>query len=206
MFIVFEGIDRCGKSTLSVLFQEYLNNRYRGDDGLLLIDPSFGDFVWTKEPTFTTEEADNLNSPEFTNEYKRELLFYISRTRHQEFISGKNVVCDRYIWTGLTYAKLFSPDCYGFAKELYLSDELFLKPDIQVFVDTPVDVCMERAKKLGEPINRSTLESLRENYLTTKQFFVNPIITIESIKKPEEVLEELVEKIEPFFNLSYTGC
>ena len=138
--IIFDGIDKVGKSTLSVNFTQYLNKLYRDEDGLLKIDPHFGDFIWTKEPLFTTEEADFLNSPGYIDEYRRERIFFESRMNHQKLIAGKNVVCDRYIWSGLAYANKYSPGCFRFAKELYLSENLFIKPDLYIFVDTPPGV------------------------------------------------------------------
>lgn len=200
MLIVFEGIDRSGKSSLSVLFQEYLNNSHRTPEGLLKTDPHLGDFVWTKEPTFTTEEADHLNSPEFKNEFKRELLFFTSRIRHQNFMAGKNIICDRYIWSGLAYAKMFSPNCYNFAKELYLSEELFMQPDLQIFVDTPVEICYGRAEELGEELNKDNLIKLRDSFLETMKLFKTPIIIMESVGSFDKVLEELKERIEPYLN------
>lgn len=186
--IIFDGIDKVGKSTLSVNFTQYLNKLYRDEDGLLKIDPHFGDFIWTKEPLFTTEEADFLNSPGYIDEYRRERIFFESRMNHQKLIAGKNVVCDRYIWSGLAYANKYSPGCFRFAKELYLSENLFIKPDLYIFVDTPPEVCASRDAALDLDV----LRELRESFLKTKDYIKTPIITIQAVDGEESTLRNLI--------------
>jgi thymidylate kinase len=194
MLIVFEGIDNSGKSTLSLAFQKYINNDFRSVDGVLKVDPHLGDFVWTKEPMFTSEEADTLNSPSFTNQFARERLFFESRMRHQDMVSGKNLICDRYIWSGIAYALKFSPECYEFARALYLSDTLFIQPDLYIFVDTPPEVCFDR----DPSVELDRLKSLQQAYLSTQQFITTPVITMQAIGGEQCALDQLVELFENF--------
>ena len=201
MIIIFEGIDNSGKSTLSNSFGHYINNDFRSEDGALKVDPHLGDFIWTKEPTFTTEEADELNSSACTDQFSRERLFFESRLRHQDLIAGRNIICDRYIWSGIAYAKKFSPECFGFAKELYLSENLFIQPDLYVFVDTPVVVCHERDTSVG----MDRLMSLRQAYIETEQHIKVPIIQMQAVDGEEEALKVLINKFEwhvSHYNLS----
>jgi len=200
MLIVFEGIDRSGKSTLSRQFGHYINDDFRSEDGALKIDPHFGDFVWTKEPTFTTEEADELNNT-CTDQYVRERVFFESRLRHQDLLAGRNIICDRYIWSGIAYAKKFSPNCFDFVKELYLSENLFLQPDLYVFLDTPVDICHERDTSVGY----DRLNSLRLAYIECSQYIKTPVIQMQAVGGEKEALEGLIGKFEwhvSHYNLS----
>lgn len=152
-FIVFEGHDRCGKSSLSVEFQKYLNTEFSDGKGGVTLDPQLGPFVWTKEPSFTSDEADRLNSKEMKNQFQREALFFESRVGHQEFLKTHNIVCDRYVWSGMAYAKVFSPECFKFARELYMNKKLFLQPDLYIYVNAHMDTCLKRDPSL----NRDTL-------------------------------------------------
>ena len=189
MLVVFEGVDKSGKSTLSLSFFKWLNNEYRDADGSLAADPHLGDFLWTKEPTFSSEEADLLNSAESPlNEYQRERVFFESRMRHQEMLSCHNVVCDRYVLSGIAYAYVFSRNCYEFAKELYLSENLFVAPDLYVFVDTPPEVCYDRDCSL----DLDKLKAIREAYLTTKSYIKTPIITIQGLGGEQRTLDRMV--------------
>lgn len=190
MFIVFEGIDRSGKSTLSVNFQEWVNDEYRDDDGALRTDPHLGDFIWTKEPTFSTEEADRLNSDDSPlDEYERERIFFESRLRHQELLGTNNIVCDRYLWSGIAYAMFFSPHCYRLLKELYLHSGLFVQPDLYVFVDTPPEVCYDR----DPTTDLEKLRGLRDAYIETQELISQPVLTLPGLGGEDRTLAKFVD-------------
>lgn len=198
MLIAFEGIDGSGKSTLSVAFEQYLNQKFRCSDGTLKLDPHLGDFIWTKEPIFTTEEADILNAKEFADEYKRERVFFESRIRHQDIISGKNVICDRYLWSGVAYAHTFSPACYELLREMYLSEDLFIQPDLYIFIDTPLEVCFDRKPLVG--IDR--LKAVRSSYMTTRRYIHAPVLTVSSIGGEEYSLNNLISKFDEYVSMN----
>jgi len=187
--VVFEGTDATGKSSLSLNFIQYLNKFFKDADGLPKIDPHLGDFVWTKEPQFSTEQADLLNSPGYIDEYRRERLFFESRIKHQKLIAGKNVICDRYIWSGLAYSYKYSPGCFRFAKELYLCEQLFIQPDLYVFVDTPPEVCCSRDPSLSLDVVRE----LREAYLKTKEYIKTPVLILPYVEGEEASMKKFVE-------------
>lgn len=153
MLISFEGIDGSGKSFTAKALAEDI------------------EFIYTKEPTFTSEEADALNLGS-KNEIQREIEFALDRIRHTNDVLRKcaNVICDRYIWTGLAYCQMYNPSAFPFAEALY-KHKFFLKPDVYVFVDTPVEICFERKKV--QPIEH--LQKLREAY-----YKILPIIQAES--------------------------
>jgi len=192
MFIAFEGIEQSGKSTLSVKFTSYLNKS--DEDGLLKIDPHFGDFIWTKEPSFSPEEANKLNTSPYMDEYRRERLFFESRIRHQNQLAGKNVVCERYLWSGLAYAHRYSKDCFRFLKELYTSDSLFIPPDLYVFINTPVEVCCERDPSLDIDIQKE----LQASYTATESYIKVPILRIEPLDDEDATVNLLINLFEEY--------
>ncbi|MFA5436329.1 MAG: hypothetical protein WC372_09870, partial [Candidatus Neomarinimicrobiota bacterium] len=120
--IVFEGIDNSGKTSIS-----------KGVLQLLQKDFPLDNWVWGKEPDFSTEEADRLNDPaRKNNEADREILFLESRLRQLPKYRESNVVLDRYLWTGIAYSKLFSPSVFSFVSRLYQNENIFKVPDITV--------------------------------------------------------------------------
>lgn len=176
MFIAFEGVDGSGKTLLSKLMCNALNVHRFNDDG--------DEFVWTKEPTFGTEKADELNA-DVTKEsqYSRELRFMEDRLRHQGMLSERvNVVCDRYIWSGIAYVKKFSPDALGFLTECYTYPRLFRQPDVHVLVDTPLEVCCERR----QDVEMERLESLQRAYYETIRYIESPIVKVSAERSEEE--------------------
>lgn len=189
---MFEGIDKSGKSSLSLRFVQYLNKNFRSEDGLLKADPHFGDYVWTREPAFGRELSNELNAIEYMDEYGREATFLESRLKHQNFLAGKNVVCDRYIWSGLAYSKVLSPNCYDLLRRIYLNSTFFIHPDIYIFIDTSPDVCYSRDPVL----NIETLKKLKRAYDDTRIFIQCPVITISSEGGEDMVFESLTVKYE----------
>lgn len=177
-FMVFESIDGAGKTTLSKRLAEQL------------------DWFWTKEPTFTSEQADslNLNSKDETG---REVEFAIDRIKHISEISklNKNIICDRYIWSGLVYCLKYNQKAFDFIKNFYLHD-FFPKPDYYVFVDTPPEICLERAKNRSENFSLSLddLNDLRRLYLETEKIMSkqSKIITIKNIGRVEDIVNSIV--------------
>jgi len=144
MLIAFEGIDGSGTFMAKKLAEEI-------------------SLLYTSEPTFTPEEADALNLGS-KNDIEREIEFAIDRIRHTNNILRKyeNIICDRYIWSGLAYCEMYNPIASPFAKALY-KHEFFVKPDVYIFIDTPVEICFKRKKV--QPIEH--LQKLREAYYKT---------------------------------------
>jgi dTMP kinase len=160
MIIVFEGIDGSGKTTVSKLLAKKLN------------------FTWTKEPTFTSEKADSLNKEKDIP--KREVEFLIDRIKHQDILNkNENIICDRYIWSGLSYCKVYNPTSYDFIKILY-QHSYFRKPDLYIFIDTPIEVCLQRQELRSNSKVLTTddivkLTILRRSYLDTKELIGSKI-------------------------------
>lgn len=175
--IVFEGVDNSGKTTISKI-----------------IAKRYPEFKWSKEPIFTTEEADRLNSDEFKGkDAKREVFFLEGRLAQQKFYQENMVLLDRYLWSGLAYAKAFSPSIYPFCQELYQDYKIFKRPDLVIFMDTPLESCYDREPKLKETPGR--LENLRAAYMGTKEFMHCPIEAIDGSKTVEECVAACIRAI-----------
>jgi len=184
MFIVFEGIDGCGKTTLSKKLCNYFAE-----------NEPHKKWFWTKEPTFSSEEADVLNSKEMKNQYARERLFFEDRINHQKELEHyRNIVCDRYIMSGLAYASVFAPLTFEMIKELYLNTKIFRQPDLQIFVDTPIETCLERRK---EDVKEENLKLLRNKYLEIINLYNNSskIYVFNPVEGEKESFNKLIREI-----------
>lgn len=195
MFIAFEGIDGAGKTTLSLALCEYLNKKYKPEDS----------YLWTKEPDFSSEEADILNSLKGTTASDREAAFLSSRIKHQNIIrEHSNIICDRYVWSALAYSLVHSFVYYPLLERVYTNESVFMPPDLYIFVDTQVSTC---AKRLNEnnTTNRLKLCKLSVAYEQTSTLIKKtPIITISSCARKnmseEDSInidkEDMISKIE----------
>jgi thymidylate kinase len=206
--IVFEGIDNSGKTTLSKKILEILNNDLKGaldrlrqapdNTGMIEFLSSWESrpWVWSKEPDFSTEEADRLNSKDSKlSEAQREVLFLESRLRKQHLYNSTNILLDRYLWTGVAYAKVFSPSTYEFVKVLYASP-IFKKPDLMIFVDTDVKICHEREPE----VSLERLNLIRDAYMATKDIVGCPVVIIDGNGDVETNVGRALKPIEDLFN------
>lgn len=176
---VFEGIDNSGKTTLSKrLADNYFN----------------AGAVWSKEPVFSTEMADKLNSPDsHLSDAEREVLFLEGRIKQQELYNSKTCFLDRYLWTGAAYAKAFSPSIYEFCEALYKSKMIFKRPSMTFFIDTPVEICVEREQMRPNPdpnVNIERLSLVRQSYMDTMHVVDDsPILFLDGKQTPDQLYE-----------------
>ncbi len=195
MFIVFEGIDGSGKTTLSRKLQNFLLLR-----GIKAI--------WTKEPYTAYIREIVINNK--LSAWEETLLFITDRSIHvRELIGPKlekgfTVICDRFYLSTFAYQ--------GFGKGIPLEDIKKIhrtvidevKPDITFLLDIEPYKALERIKSRGnfskfEKLN--FLQKVREGFLElakeeTNTFILNGEKNIYQLLG--EVLEILSKKIEIF--------
>ena len=203
IFITFEGIDGCGKTTQA----RYLSDYLRGKNIK---------FIMTREPGGTRvaekirEILLNRDNIEITG--RTELLLYLaSRAQHTDEViipalkSGVWVISDRYSDSSVAYQGAGR----GLGVESVRNMTLFatdgLEPDLTFFIDISPETAYLRMKKQGKVFDR--LESETENFMNEvrkgyywimencrKRFF-----RIDGEKSPEKVWEDiksiLMEKI-----------
>ncbi|MFH1672553.1 MAG: dTMP kinase [Pseudomonadota bacterium] len=143
MFITFEGIEGCGKSTQIRLLADFFKKNSR-------------DFIVTKEPggteIGTKIRSILLNSVNAKINPLTELLLYeADRAQHVEEIirpsleAGKIVLCDRFFDATVVYqgyARELGLDLIGCLHENILKG---LKPDLTIILDCPVAIGLKRA-------------------------------------------------------------
>lgn len=155
-FIVFEGIDGCGKSTQARI----LADRF----GVLLTQEPYDSQISAQVRKILREESDSYSRAEELTE-----LFIKDRRIHvEEYIlprieRGENVVSDRYDLSTIAYQATQGLDInYLIGRHRGL-----LVPDITFFVDTPVEVCMKRTDRQEKKFEDDAQfqNKLRMNYL-----------------------------------------
>ncbi|MGK0290353.1 MAG: dTMP kinase [bacterium] len=205
MFITFEGIDGCGKSSQLELVKEWFAQKKI-------------DFVATREPGGTTigkgirEVLLDPANTSFVSE--AELLLYLAdRVQHiHEFIqpalaAKKVVLCDRYHDATVAYQ--------GGGRQLdiqwteVLTKRLILSPDLTIWFDVPVEVGQKRIQKreqeAGIEKNRLDLENIAfhqrvaDAYQTI--YLQNPhrVVRIDAQGSLEETLQNTIQALQQKF-------
>lgn len=150
VFITFEGIDACGKSTQAKLLSEFLE--HKGYDVLLTKEPG-GTDVGRKIMQIVLD-SNNVNI-----DINTEILLYAAdRIQHiKELLipalqQGKVVISDRYIDSSYAYQGVIAGK-----KPVYEANNEaanLLTPDLTILIITPVEEC------LGRLVDRKKLDRI----------------------------------------------
>jgi dTMP kinase len=199
MFITFEGLDFCGKSTQVELLQEYLEKL--GESVIIIREPG-----GVKISEKIRELLLDHNNFEMFHETEL-LLFAASRaqlvreTIIKRLKENKIVISDRFHDSSIAYQ--------GFGREIDTDFVIDLQkfavgeaiPDITFFLDIPVSEVFERKKQLHDDkldrIERSQkefYEKVREGYdflSKTEERFVK----LDGLMGIKEIHNEIVQRI-----------
>ena len=198
-FLVFEGIDGSGKSTLIDLFCAKLEEKKLS-------------FVKTKEPGGTKigQEIRNLlleKSHIHLSSISETLLYYADRRQHiEEFIKPhlkKNitVVSDRY-WASTSAYQCGGRNINeGFVESLKQQVCQDCEPDLWILLDLPIEITLKRlflSKKDRDRMemeNSSFHQRVRDYYLNLAKKDPEKWLVLSGKKSPSILLEELLSHL-----------
>lgn len=197
LFIVFEGPDGSGKTTIMNEVGEYLKQNKIP-------------FVSTREPggIGISEQIREviLNKNNTKMDGRTEALLYAA-SRRQHLVEkvipalkdGKIVLCDRFVLSSLAYQ--------GYARGLGIDEVLDINkfaieeymPDINILFDLEPEIGLKRIEKNHKrEVNRLDLEALefhekvREGYLLLEKQFENKVIKVDASKSINEVKKDVL--------------
>jgi len=199
MFIVFEGIDGCGKSTQIKKFAEYLFSKDKHNHVILTRNP----YKDTDIRGILRQDDDPL-----TQSDKLANLFIEDRKLHAQevIIPGieKNhfVVSDRYKLSTIAYQGAQGLSILDLIKR----HEKLPIPDITFIIDLSAQDSALRMKKEESrsehkfEADLNFLENVRQNYLKTKDFLTNEkIFIIDGKRDIDSIFNEIVSIFEKEF-------
>ena len=197
LFITFEGIDGCGKSTQIDLLTKH--------------------FTKQKKPVVKTEEpGGTAGSNEIRKILLREnnfqwsveteaLLFMAARIDHVEKVikpsikDNKIVICDRFMDSTLVYQGMRSPKAKQLSLKLF--ELIEINPDITFLIDMEPEIALNRALSRATEEDRfekygiNFQHKLRKNFLDIAYKHPDRIKIINGNQSPEDVAAQINESI-----------
>lgn len=197
IFITFEGIEGCGKTTQGKLLVEKLQNE--GLKALYTYEP--GD---TEAGKYIREIL--LNSEIKINPLCELLLYFADRVQHIEekinpyIESGFIVICDRFTDSTLVYqgyARGISIDLIMELNRIVLDE---FKPDLTILLDCPANIGLGRNKKINkkdrfEIENLAFHEKVRQGYLELAKLHRERFFVLDATESIDKIAEEIYKKV-----------
>lgn len=189
-FIVFEGIDGSGLSTQASMLKDYYISKGR-------------QVLLTKEQTDSIIGGlikSSLRSEWEVSPLALQMLFAADRAHHLStqilpaLEEEKIVICDRYVLSTLAFGSLDID--VNFLKSL---NGMYIHPDVTIYIDTPVDVCLKRIEQSRQHAelfeDEKRMRLVKNNYMSLKSYFPRTFI-IDGNGTKEEVFSRIINMIE----------
>ena len=202
LFITFEGVEGCGKSTQARLLVEHFVNK--GET-----------VIFTREPggTPTAEKIREILldiSNQALYALPELLLYAASRAQHvQELIlpnlqKGNIVICDRYADSTTAYQGAGRELPEEIVMQVIAIATEGLKPDITFIIDLDVETGLSRLKGTIDRIESETVEfhkRVREGYLNLAQKEPQRIVLINGKGSIKEIHQQILEYLSKWLEL-----
>lgn len=215
MFIVLEGLDGSGKTTVAQMIADELSKRHKT---VVLQEPGgvrnglYRNLIM-EDPT--------------TNAFRNLLLFELDRLENVRdnilpaLQKGYWVICQRYTYSTLAY------EGYGMGMDLNLINELNkratngLEPDIVFYLKIPAREALKRIQaKQKDPIENQQLEFFQQvesgyNHIFQTRQLLNQvqyghskpakkqIVVVDATRPPEEIADAVLKRIKQLENIEF---
>jgi dTMP kinase len=188
-FIVFEGIDGSGKTTMARRLWSAIGGirRARG----------------ASEP-FATDELEALHHTDRSDPTAMALWFAYDRTWlvrssiRPNTMDGFHVICDRYVWSSLAYQGADGVDL-DWLREI---NRYAPEPDFTVYLDVPVAVAVNRIQhrenRLVPSVEAMRLAIIGNNYAEIAGANRNSVAIIDASRDEGAVFADVLAAVERF--------
>jgi dTMP kinase len=198
-FIVFEGIDGCGKSTQIGLLAKNLEKKGR-------------QVQLTAEPTSTDTGKmlrEALSGRVERSAFEMAALFTLDRIAHnvgkggieEMLAAGQDVLSDRYYYSSLAYQGSLCD--YDWVKGMNVGCPAIRRPGLCIFLDISPKEALARIGKRGEAKEiyekEETLTLFRDTFLRVFDSLGDNVAIIDASGEPHEVAARVLAAVEAIF-------
>jgi len=206
LFITFEGIDGCGKSTQIAIFEAMLKER--GISLVITQEPGgtkIGEAI--RKILLDVENTQLIPLAELFL-YEADRAQHVSEVIKPALKAGKWVVCDRYFDATTVYQGVVLGHHEKLIEQLNLEASLHIEPDITFLLDCPAEIGLKRieARRMNnekDRFERKTLDfhtKIRYGYLALAHKHNERFKIIDSTLSRDRVARKIREVISPYLS------
>ncbi|MCX8158353.1 MAG: dTMP kinase [Candidatus Diapherotrites archaeon] len=199
-FVVVDGIDGCGKSTVIKGIKDFLISLGINRNKIFITkEPSNSIFGHKIKEILRKQKNEYQNKELITELYLKDRKEHVKKEILPALKDSKIVLCDRYIYSTIAYQSAQGMSM----EELIKQNEEFTKPNVVIILDIDPKDAIKRInldknrdkKELFE--KEEFLKKVRENFLKLKALMEDEnIIIIDGSKPKEDVIKEVKNILE----------
>ena len=191
-FIVIDGIDGTGKTTIAKYIAEKINGVYIPIFGAGPIGKEVRNSFLTEKAILENKESYHLVAAAIVESFYMYVLPLLKE--------GKNVVVDRFMASMYAYQIHSHPkdNLYNSYWNLYQNILKSATPDLYIWMNADLDICLARSKERGslDHYDNSTLEAKNKLIEGYSYFFKNQILPNSVIVDANSPLSEVKKDID----------
>ena len=197
-FIVIEGIDGSGKSTLVENLKNMFSKKKNQNRFSFFYEPTkksrWG--IELREILKTSQRVDEALNEKLIELYKKDRLWDIKKNIRPALENLETVIVDRYYFSTAAYQGLNKTQTQSILRT-YENDSKIIKPNILIYLDLKPTLALERITKRSSQKQifeyKRTLERIYENYSYILKNLSGSmkVIHINASLKPKKLLEHI---------------
>lgn len=202
VFIAFEGGPGCGKGTMIKKTFEYIFDKSKKFDNILVTDePTNGPFGLKVRDLFKKQKSSKDFAEEIFQAFVDDRAWHIEKIIKPALGNNFVVICDRYKYSSIAYQTVQGTPF----EKVFSAHKDFLPPDLAVVLDVSPDEAMRRIS-LASDEKRKTSDNFREKEFVSslRTYFkkMPSILPRENIRivDANKPIPEVFEQIKPLLD------
>ncbi|MFQ5406478.1 MAG: dTMP kinase [Candidatus Micrarchaeia archaeon] len=189
-FIVIEGLDGSGKSTVSKKLAAFLSKKR---EVLLTCEPSNSSYGKKLRKMLTEDSDPKAHAEQYLKLFVEDRKEHLKKEIEPALAQGKTVVCDRFKHSTIAFQSLQGIPL----QEIISLHKDMISPDVTFILDLPPSVAFERLKRKKQKFEQQHfMRSLRQNYLKLPKILKGEkIVIVDASKNPERVFKKIVVEL-----------
>jgi len=197
-FIVFEGLDGCGKTTHQLHAKQQLDEM--GIPAITRREPTDGIIGQLARDALSKQVK--LTPVTLAHIFAADRIEHVNNVILPELSRGVSCLCDRHFFSNLAYQGLSMP--MEHVLMFNSASTSLVIPDLTLFIDVPPDICLRRIHNGRKNIDlyeeEDVLHAARDNYFKAFDMVKEArVVIINGEGCPDEIYERVWKEVKQLF-------